>query len=107
MPSRPARHSLYHIPHVPPREPEGEQRFHSLPRFVWFEFGKCALTLFAWSAVYFGYQYQKQLKAVQLESLRCDAAVKEAELKALPSQFNPHFPFNNLNTIRALIDESA
>ncbi len=106
MPPRPAHRSLYHIPHVPPREPEGEQRFHSLPRFVWFEFGKCALTLFAWSAVYFGYQYQKQLKAVQLESLRLDAAVKEAELKALRSQVNPHFLFNSLNTIRALIDES-
>ncbi len=106
MPSRPAHHSLYNIPHVPPRGAEGEQRFHSLPRFVWFEFGKCALTLFAWSAVYFGYQYQKQLKAVQLESLRLDAAVKEAELKALRSQVNPHFLFNSLNTIRALIDES-
>jgi two-component system, LytTR family, sensor kinase len=106
IPVRPVYHGLYHIPHVPMRIPEGEQRFHSLPRFVWFEFGKCALTLFAWSAVYFGYQYQKQLKAVQLESLRLDAAVKEAELKALRSQVNPHFLFNSLNTIRALIDES-
>ncbi len=106
MPARPPPHSLYHMPYAPPHEPEGEQRFHSLPRFVWFEFGKCALTLFAWSAVYFGYQYQKQLKAVQLESLRLDAAVKEAELKALRSQVNPHFLFNSLNTIRALIDES-
>jgi hypothetical protein len=105
MPARPPQ-SLYRMPYAPPREPEGEQRFHSLPRFVWFEFGKCALTLFAWSAVYFGYQYQKQLKAVQLESLRLDAAVKEAELKALRSQVNPHFLFNSLNTIRALIDES-
>jgi two-component system, LytTR family, sensor kinase len=106
MPARPSPNGLYHIPYGPPHEPEGEQRFHSLPRFVWFEFGKCALTLFAWSAVYFGYQYQKQLKAVQLESLRLDAAVKEAELKALRSQVNPHFLFNSLNTIRALIDES-
>jgi two-component system LytT family sensor kinase len=106
IPPRAPHHSLYHVPHVPLREPEGEQRFHSLPRFVWFEFGKFALTLFAWSAVYFGYQYQKQLKAVQLESLRLDAAVKEAELKALRSQVNPHFLFNSLNTIRALIDES-
>jgi two-component system, LytTR family, sensor kinase len=98
--------SVYHIPRVPLRESEVEERFHSLPRFVWFEFGKCALTLFAWSAVYFGYQYQKQLKAFQVESLRLDAAVKEAELKALRSQVNPHFLFNSLNTIRALIDES-
>jgi two-component system, LytTR family, sensor kinase len=106
MPARPPPHSLYRMPYGPPHERESEQRFHSLPRFVWLEFGKCALTLFAWSAVYFGYQYQKQLKAVQLESLRLDAAVKEAELKALRSQVNPHFLFNSLNTIRALIDES-
>jgi two-component system LytT family sensor kinase len=106
LPPGPAYHNLYHVPRVPPHEAEGEQRFHSLPRFVWYEFGKCALTLFAWSAVYFGYQYQKQLRAVQLESLRLDAAVKEAELKALRSQVNPHFLFNSLNTIRALIDES-
>ena len=113
MPARPPPNSVYripynpmHVPYGPMHEPGGEQRFHSLPRFVWFEFGKCALTLFAWSAVYFGYQYQKQLKAVQLESLRLDAAVKEAELKALRSQVNPHFLFNSLNTIRALIDES-
>jgi two-component system, LytTR family, sensor kinase len=106
IPARPVYHGFYRIPHVPMRMPEGEQRFHSLPRFIWYEFGKCALTLFAWSAVYFGYQYQKQLKAVQLESLRLDAAVKEAELKALRSQVNPHFLFNSLNTIRALIDES-
>ena len=106
VPLRPTYRGFYHIPHGPMREPGSELRFHSLPRFVWFEFGKCALTLFAWSAVYFGYQYQKQLKAVQLESLRLDAAVKEAELKALRSQVNPHFLFNSLNTIRALIDES-
>ena len=105
LPYRPAHQGLFHVPHAPVHEPE-EERFHSLPRFVWFEFGKCALTLFAWSAVYFGYQYEKQLKAVQLESLRLDAAVKEAELKALRSQVNPHFLFNSLNTIRALIDES-
>jgi two-component system LytT family sensor kinase len=105
MPPRPVYHSMYHLPHGPYHEPDGEEG-HSFPRFAWFEFSKCALTLFAWSAVYFGYQYQKQLKAVQLESLRLDAAVKEAELKALRSQVNPHFLFNSLNTIRALIDES-
>ena len=105
VPNRVEHHDwVYHLPHGPHHNPIREER--SFPRFVWYEFGKCALTLFAWSAVYFGYQYQKQLKAVQLESLRLDAAVKEAELKALRSQVNPHFLFNSLNTIRALIDES-
>ncbi|MDB6166052.1 MAG: ypdA, partial [Lacunisphaera sp.] len=35
------------------------------------------------------------------------ANVKEAELRALKSQVNPHFLFNSLNSLRALIDEDA
>ena len=103
-PLQPRHHGFYHLPHARDSEPWHEQRRFS--RFLWLEFARCAFTLFSWSAVYFGYQYQKQLKAAQLESLRLDAAVKEAELKALRSQVNPHFLFNSLNTIRALIDES-
>ncbi len=38
-----------------------------------------------------------------VERLRLDAAVKEAELRALRSQMNPHFLFNSLNCLRALI----
>jgi len=33
------------------------------------------------------------------------AATKEAELRALKSQVNPHFIFNSLNSLRSLIDE--
>ena len=33
------------------------------------------------------------------------SSVKEAELRALKSQVNPHFIFNSLNSLRALIDE--
>jgi len=78
--------------------------FSNLARF-WFEFAKTLLTMFAWAAIYFGYRLQQMLKTAQLDRLRLDAAVKEAELKALRSQVNPHFLFNSLNTIRALIDE--
>ena len=81
-----------------------EATFPNLVRFS-FEFAKTLLTLFAWAAIYFGYRLQQMLKRVQLDRLRLDAAVKEAELKALRSQVNPHFLFNSLNTIRALIDE--
>ena len=78
--------------------------FSHLARF-WFEFAKTLLTMFAWAAIYFGYRLQQMLKTAQLDRLRLDAAVKESELKALRSQVNPHFLFNSLNTIRALIDE--
>jgi two-component system, LytTR family, sensor kinase len=81
-----------------------EATFPNLVRFS-FEFAKTLLTLFAWAAIYFGYRLQQMLKTAQMDRLRLDAAVKESELKALRSQVNPHFLFNSLNTIRALIDE--
>jgi two-component system, LytTR family, sensor kinase len=61
--------------------------------------------LIAWAAAYLGYQYQQQYRLAQIDRARLDAAVKDAELRALRSQVNPHFLFNSLNTVRALIDE--
>jgi two-component system LytT family sensor kinase len=98
------------VPHtLPPgprmrRSENAETQFPAMARFS-FEFAKSLLTLFAWAAIYFGYRLQQMLKTAQLDRLRLDAAVKESELKALRSQVNPHFLFNSLNTIRALIDE--
>ena len=86
------------------RNENAETKFPNLVRLS-FEFAKTLLTLFAWAAIYFGYRLQQMLKTAQLDRLRLDAAVKESELKALRSQVNPHFLFNSLNTIRALIDE--
>jgi two-component system, LytTR family, sensor kinase len=86
------------------RHAENHESFPNLARLS-FEFAKTLLTLFAWAAIYFGYRLQQMLKTAQLDRLRLDAAVKESELKALRSQVNPHFLFNSLNTIRALIDE--
>jgi two-component system LytT family sensor kinase len=98
------------VPHPQPQGPRmhraenAESSFPTLARFS-FQFAKSLLTLFAWAAIYFGYRLQQMLKTAQLDRLRLDAAVKESELKALRSQVNPHFLFNSLNTIRALIDE--
>jgi two-component system, LytTR family, sensor kinase len=100
------------VPHPQPlglgprihRAENSESAFPGVARFS-FEFAKSLLTLFAWAAIYFGYRLQQMLKTAQLDRLRLDAAIKESELKALRSQVNPHFLFNSLNTIRALIDE--
>jgi two-component system LytT family sensor kinase len=110
---RPPLHHEVTARFVPYAQPQGlrahraensESSFPYLARLS-FEFAKCLLTLFAWAAIYFGYRLQQMLKTAQLDRLRLDAAVKESELKALRSQVNPHFLFNSLNTIRALIDE--
>jgi hypothetical protein len=60
----------------------------------------------AWSAVYFGYHFQVDFQKMQVNQLRLQVALREAEHRALSAQVNPHFLFNSLNTVRALIDES-
>jgi hypothetical protein len=54
-----------------------------------------------WASVYFLYHYVEKTNA----SLKYEAAIYEIELNQLKSQLNPHFIFNALNSIRALVDE--
>ena len=61
--------------------------------------------LFIWSACYFGYHIYDRYRRSEVERAQLGAIVKEAELRALKSQVNPHFIFNSLNSLRALIDE--
>ena len=72
--------------------------------FSWFN----GVTLFVgWFCLYFFYHLSDRFKDLEIERLRLIATVKEAELRALKSQINPHFLFNSLNSLRALIDEDA
>ena len=54
-----------------------------------------------WAAIYFIFHYFERYNA----SLKYDAIIYEIELNKLKSQLNPHFIFNALNSIRALVDE--
>jgi LytS/YehU family sensor histidine kinase len=66
-----------------------------------------ALTLVAWTGLYLGYQYQRELQEERINRVLLDAEVKEAQLQRLRSQVNPHFLFNSLNTIRAIAGVDA
>ena len=61
--------------------------------------------LLLWSLLYFGYNMANRYRHSELARVTLQAIVKEAELEALKSQINPHFIFNALNSMRALIDE--
>ena len=61
------------------------------------------LVLF-WNAIYFTFHYFQKSKAQELNNLSLESSKNEIELKNLRSQLNPHFLFNSLNSIRALID---
>jgi len=58
-----------------------------------------------WFLGYFGYHVFDRFNRSEIERLRLATVVKDAELRALKSQVNPHFIFNSLNSVRALIDE--
>lgn len=61
-----------------------------------------AFLFFLWTVFYFTYHYFERYNT----SLKYDATMIEIELNNLKSQLNPHFIFNALNSIRALVDEN-
>ncbi|HEX6847742.1 MAG TPA: histidine kinase [Chitinophagaceae bacterium] len=60
---------------------------------------------FIWNVIYFMYHFITKSQKQQLDTLKLEALVKELELKTIKAHINPHFIFNSLNGIRALIDE--
>ena len=64
-----------------------------------------SITVFLWAAIYFGVHYFESFQKSEIEKLRLAVVVKDAQLRNLLSQVNPHFIFNCLNSLRALIVE--
>lgn len=62
--------------------------------------------LVPWILIYYFYHYIEKSRKQQLDTLKLESLVKELELKTIKSHINPHFIFNSLNSIRALIDEN-
>jgi hypothetical protein len=58
-----------------------------------------------WMLIYFFFQYSKKQLVMERENNQLERAIQETEGKVLRAQMNPHFVFNALNSIRALITE--
>ncbi|MGH7528056.1 MAG: sensor histidine kinase [Gemmatimonadales bacterium] len=75
----------------------------------WSSYAKAVLNkapvLLAWSALYLGLKHRQDLVAERERSLQATASAREAQLEMLRYQLQPHFLFNALNSLRALIDE--
>lgn len=58
-----------------------------------------------WISIYVLWHYIEFANAEALKKVKLETLIKELELKTIKSQINPHFIFNALNSIRALVDE--
>ncbi len=76
--------------------------FHTL---LIYHFTTALPLLFIWNCIYFMYHYVLKSRKQQMDALQLEALVKELELKTIKAHINPHFIFNALNSIRALVDE--
>ena len=64
------------------------------------------LFILPWVLIYYFYHFIEKSRRQQLDTLQLETLIKELELKTIKAHINPHFIFNSLNSIRALIDEN-
>ena len=58
-----------------------------------------------WNIFYMAVLSLRRANRLEQEALRLEISAKDAELRALQAQVNPHFFFNSMNSVRALIYE--
>lgn len=59
-----------------------------------------------WNAIYFMYHFVMKTRKQEMDTIKLEALVRQLELTTIKAHINPHFIFNALNGIRALIDEN-
>jgi two-component system sensor histidine kinase AlgZ len=60
----------------------------------------------SWTAIYVGVFWYRRYRQTQLREMQIQLALRQAELRALQAQVNPHFLFNSLNAIRGTVSEN-
>lgn len=84
----------------------------AIPKFNWKAGALMVMTAnlsavyLTWCGIYYGVQLLRRQQRAETERWRLQAALASAELAALKAQLNPHFLFNALNSLRALVLEN-
>jgi len=68
-------------------------------------FVNISFVMLVWSSLYFAIKRYRNYEQIKAEKKQLDAALKQVSLESLINQLNPHFMFNTINNIRALILE--
>lgn len=66
-----------------------------------------AIILWLWLGCWLTAQYVRRARQAEIGKLRAEAAQHKLELDVLKAQINPHFIFNALNNLRAMINEDT
>lgn len=85
--------------------PDKLQKYTKMQRLFFSSFNAMGLLL-VWNMIYYIYHYVETNRRQEMDTFRLEAMVKSLELKTIKSHINPHFIFNALNSIRALVDEN-
>ena len=62
--------------------------------------------ILVWLSIYYLWHYIDNSRNAKIQSVKMESLVKELQLKTIKAHINPHFIFNALNSIRALVDEN-
>lgn len=83
------------------RDPSTSVLDYALLLVLWFA------AFVAWTMCYAAALARRRARQAELARLELEVSAKDAELRALQFQVNPHFFFNSLNSIRSLVYEDA
>jgi len=73
--------------------------------FLAYVFVGFMFALGGWLVIYFWVRGRRNRRALEMQALQLQVIARDAQLHALQGQLNPHFLFNCLNSLRALIVE--
>ncbi len=74
--------------------------------FSWNSYIIGVIIYFLWGVLYSSYLLFYRANIIEMKNIRMQSLNTEIELSNLRSQLNPHFMFNAMNSIKALIDEN-
>jgi len=63
------------------------------------------IPILGWTLLYLGIKTWREWKEQEVRTAQANALAQTAQLQMLRTQLNPHFLFNAMNSIRALVDE--